>query len=90
MRDVHGRFGGVIRELLGPGATDDVVRLCTISIIAQCVFYRHNAAIVSRLYPELTAPTEVSRIADHIARFSLAALEGLRRQQRPSRRRSRA
>jgi AcrR family transcriptional regulator len=90
MRDVHARFAGAIRALLGPAATDDVVRLCTISVIAQCVFYRHNAAIVTRLYPELAAPTEVGRIADHVTRFSLAAIDGLRRPQQRPRRRSRA
>jgi AcrR family transcriptional regulator len=78
MRANHEQLASIIRELVGPAVSDDVIRLCTLSVISQCVFYRNSAAIVARLYPELVPATEVQRIADHVAEFSLAAIRGLR------------
>jgi TetR/AcrR family transcriptional regulator, regulator of cefoperazone and chloramphenicol sensitivity len=77
MRANHEQIAGCIRELV-PVASPDAVRFATLSVIAQCVFYRHSAAIVSRLYPDLDPAREVDRIADHVMRFSLAGIEGLR------------
>jgi len=76
MRANHEQFAAIIRDLLGPKATDDVVRLCTLSVVAQCVFYRNSAAIVSRLYPEIAPTRDVDRIAEHVTRFSLEAIRG--------------
>ena len=59
--------------------TPEAVRLCTLSVISQCVFYRNSAAVVSRLYPEIVPAREVQRLADHVTRFSLAAMQGLAR-----------
>src|SRR5262249_55254886 len=42
MRANHEQIAGVIREL-APGASTDAVRLATLSVIAQCVFYRNSA-----------------------------------------------
>ena len=79
MRANHDQLADIIRALLGPGATPELVRLCTLSVISQCVFYRNSAAVVSRLYPELVPSREVERLADHVTRFSLAAMHGLAR-----------
>jgi AcrR family transcriptional regulator len=78
MRANHEQLGAIIRQLLGPAATADAVRFCTISVIAQCVFYRNSAAVITRLYPDLVPGKERERIADHVTRFSLAAVQGLR------------
>lgn len=78
MRATHKQLGGILRELLGPAASDDAVRDCTLSVIAQCVFYRNSAPVITRLYPEMIPSKEVARIADHITNFSLAAVRGLR------------
>ena len=43
------------------------------------MFYRNSAPIIARLYPDLVPAKEVARIADHVTRFSLAAIRGLRR-----------
>ena len=76
MRANHEQIGGIIREL-APDAPADAVRRATLSVIAQCVFYRHSAAIVSRLYPDLDPAREIGRIADHITQFSLAGIRTL-------------
>ena len=77
MRANHEQIASIIRELV-PGAPIGAVRLATLSIVAQCVFYRHSAAIVSRLYPDLDAAGEIDRLADHVTRFSLAGIGTLR------------
>ena len=76
MRANHDQIAGIIREL-APGASTEAVRLATLSVVAQCVFYRNSAAIVSRLYPELDAAREIDRLADHVTRFSLAGITSL-------------
>lgn len=82
MRANHEQFGLVIRELLGAAASADAVRLCVLSVVAQCVFYRNSAPIIGRLYPDLLPARDIERLADHITRFSLAAMHGLRRGKR--------
>lgn len=77
MRANHEQLATILRELLGTEASDEDVRLCTLSVVAQCTFYRHSAPIVVRLYPELAPAREIERIADHVTRFSLAAVRGL-------------
>jgi len=79
MRANHEQLADIVRALLGPDATPEAVRLCTLSVISQCVFYRNSAAVVSRLYPEIVPAREVQRLADHVTRFSLAAMQGLAR-----------
>ena len=84
MRANHGQIAAIVRQLAptaGPGA----VRLATLSVVAQCVFYRHSAAIVSRLYPDLDPTREVERIADHVTRFSLAGIARLRERRKDPR-----
>jgi len=76
MRANHEQIAAIIREL-APAASQEAVRFATLSVIAQCVFYRNSAAIVSRLYPNLDPAREVDRIADHVTRFSLAGIESL-------------
>jgi TetR/AcrR family transcriptional regulator, regulator of cefoperazone and chloramphenicol sensitivity len=77
MRANHQQIASAIHELLGPAATSETVRLCTLSVISQCVFYRNSEAVVTRLYPEIVPSKEVERIADHVTQFSLAAIRGL-------------
>ncbi len=75
-RPVHEELASIVRELLGPEATEEAIRLCTLSIISQCVYYHHARAVIRRLYPEQKYGVEdIDRLAEHIARFSLAALK---------------
>jgi AcrR family transcriptional regulator len=84
MGETMKRLSAIVRELLGPGATDDEVRSCCFSIKGQCLFYHHCQPVISRLYPDLPIDrARVPALADHITRFSLA---GLRAQARPEKR----
>lgn len=84
MRANHDQIAAIVREL-APGASDDAIRLATLSVVAQCVFYRNSAAIVSRLYPDLDAAGEIERLADHVTRFSLAGITTLPQRRKDSR-----
>jgi AcrR family transcriptional regulator len=77
-RPMHQELASIIRELLGSGATDDVLRLCTLSIMSQCVYYHHARSVIKRLYPEQKYGIEdIDRLAEHITKFSLGALKAL-------------
>jgi len=74
-------LAGIIGTLLGRPADDPDVLLCASSIHAQILMFRPNpiADAVRRRFrlPALTP----DRVADHISRFSLAALAPFRRSQ---------
>ncbi|MBX3024191.1 CerR family C-terminal domain-containing protein [bacterium] len=78
MRANHRQLADIVRTLVGADAPLETVNLCVLSVVSQCVFYRNCAPIVARLYPELAPAQELQRIADHVTRFSLAAIAGLR------------
>ena len=66
----------IVAEILGGLPTDENVRLCSLSIVSQCVFYHHCREVVTRLFPEQRLDvTAVEPLADHITRFSLAAMK---------------
>ncbi len=87
MRANHEQLAAIVRSLMGPKAPPHTVRLCVLSIVGQCVFYRHSAPVIARLYPDLVPAEEVARIADHVTRFSFAAIRGLRGAESAKRRR---
>lgn len=75
IRPMSERITGIVRDLLGPGASDQTVRDCTMSVAGQCCFYRHGQEMIRRLHPELVhTPEEIERLAEHITQFSLAAI----------------
>ena len=73
------RLGGMVAELLGPGATEPVVRRCCMSIVGQCLFYKHARPMIERLAPQQgLGPADRAELARHITAFSLKAIGGLR------------
>jgi AcrR family transcriptional regulator len=75
MKPTYKVLTDIVRQLLGKAADDNIVRDVVFSVVGQCVFYRHGKAIIERLAPPMPAgPRDVERIADHITRFSLAAI----------------
>ncbi|RYG71081.1 DUF1956 domain-containing protein, partial [bacterium] len=69
-------FGSLIAELAGdPPPSARVTRLMVDSVMGQCLFYVYNKHKHARMFPhEPSASTRVDEIADHITRFSLAAI----------------
>jgi AcrR family transcriptional regulator len=86
-RPVHGELASITRDLLGSAASEEAVRLCTLSIMSQCVYYHHARAVLSRLYPEQKyGARDIDRLAEHITKFSLGALRQFAQQRECERR----
>jgi TetR/AcrR family transcriptional regulator, regulator of cefoperazone and chloramphenicol sensitivity len=65
----------VLRQLLGPEATERQIRLTASSIMGQCLYYLTSRPILERLNPDFKlGETEVNEISDHITNFTLGAL----------------
>ena len=75
------RLESCVRALLGPRAGAERVRLCALSIASQWTFYHHARPVIARLHPgRKFGPKDIDALAGHIADFSLAALQQLKRQ----------
>jgi len=78
MRPLFTRLVGIVGELAGEGADPERIRLCSQSVVGQCIFYRHAQECLRRLGPEaIVGRGRVEAVADHVARFSLAAIRDL-------------
>ena len=74
------RVHAIVLELLGPGASEDDVRACALSIQGQCLFYHHCHPVLTRLFPRVAfGPAQVPELAAHITRFSLAGIRAVAR-----------
>lgn len=81
VRPQHALFTGLVRGVVGPAVPTPVVQKCVFSVIGQVVFYARSRIVHELVVPEITYDEAgIASIAQHIAAFSLAALEGLRRQ----------
>lgn len=72
---------GICKELLGKGATKEQAEFCSRSVIGQMLFYYHARPVIERIYPGFDyTPAGIARVADHVARFSLAAMRHYRQE----------
>ena len=76
----------IIRELIGPAATEQEVMLCLMSIRAQCFgpLMRERRRKLDSTGPLLEGRDplmeDVDTLADHVTRFSLAGIQSIRGQ----------
>jgi AcrR family transcriptional regulator len=71
----------LLPALLGPDWSELDMHRCILSIIGQCLVYKHSRSVIHHICPDVIADAgEIERTAAHIARFSLAALKGLAEQ----------
>jgi AcrR family transcriptional regulator len=71
-------LSSIIREILGTGASEDDIRLCSASIVGQCLYFHNSRPVLNALYgPDNPEPADIERIAGHVARFSIAAMRAL-------------
>jgi TetR/AcrR family transcriptional regulator, regulator of cefoperazone and chloramphenicol sensitivity len=65
----------IVRQILGIQTDKMLVERCLLSILGQCLMFKHSRSIVDRLHPELIADeTAIQATAAHITKFSLCAL----------------
>lgn len=71
----------LIRQLLGPGATERQVRFCHASIIGQC-FHLMRMRRLRRCgragHPPVIEIDDIEAYADHVVKFSLAGIRAIR------------
>jgi TetR/AcrR family transcriptional regulator, regulator of cefoperazone and chloramphenicol sensitivity len=71
------RLRALVRELIGREIDEQELWRCTFSVAAQWLFYFHCGQVIKRLNPNQRFDAEeINRLADHIAKFSVAALKG--------------
>lgn len=71
----------IIQQILGAHTDKVAVQRCLLSILGQCLMFKHSRSIIDRLCPELIAnESAIQACAEHIAQFSLAALTRLAQQ----------
>lgn len=69
-------LGDIVRQILGNQADEIAVQRCLLSILGQCLLFKHSRSVVERLHPELIAnEIAIKETAAHIATFSLHALK---------------
>lgn len=76
LRPMSEQLSVIVGEILGLPPGDRRVRRCALSVVSQCVFYKHCRPVMERLFPddpELNAGT-IPELAEHIYQFSLAAM----------------
>jgi TetR/AcrR family transcriptional regulator, regulator of cefoperazone and chloramphenicol sensitivity len=65
----------IIQQVLGIKTDRITVQRCLLSILGQCLMFKHSRSIVDRLHPEMIANEQaIKDTAGHIAKFSLFAL----------------
>jgi len=79
IRPMASQLWQIVSEIMDLPMNDERVRLCSFSVVSQCVFYHHCRPVVTRLIPnELPQDAaSIEHLADHIIKFSLAAMKHL-------------
>src|SRR6516165_1548595 len=74
-----------LRELIGGCFSRRQLSYFGSSIMGQCLYFLQSRPIIERLHPDFKiGKAEIAEIAEHITRFSLAAMAELTRQARRS------
>jgi AcrR family transcriptional regulator len=74
------QLSAIIREVLGDGADEALLRRCCFSIVGQCLYYRFARVVAQELQPSLEFNEKtVAEVSQHIHLFTLQALLGIAR-----------
>jgi len=69
---------GIIRNIIGTKATDEVVLFCEMSIINQCrALMTTRPSDMEYMLGQPLSPDLILRLADHVTRFSLAGIKAV-------------
>lgn len=74
----------IVSAILDENEKDRSVLLGAMSVVAQCLYFRHSHPVITRLFPGKTfGPKHVDELTEHITRLSLyGLLEGKNRKKR--------
>lgn len=66
----------IVADIAGKNVQHPSVRLSSMSIIGQCLYFRHSHPVISRLYPgEVFGPKQIDVLTRHITAFSLNGMK---------------
>jgi AcrR family transcriptional regulator len=66
---------GIVSAILNKGKKERKVLLCSMSIVGQCLYFRHSHPVITRLFPgEVFGPKQIDELTEHITRVSLYGL----------------
>jgi hypothetical protein len=66
---------GIVADILGKSANERKIRLCSMSIVGQCLYFRHSHPVITRLFPgEIFGAGQIDELTGHITRLSLHGL----------------
>ncbi len=66
---------GIIAAILDKSPKDRRVLLCAMSIVGQCLYFRHSHPVITRIYPgEAFGVKHIDELTEHITLFSLRGL----------------
>jgi AcrR family transcriptional regulator len=83
IRPMAGLLFSIIGPLLGPGADQMTARRCGMSVVSQMLFYHNCRPVIRLLFPDMKfGADQIEALADHITRFSLAAIKGIAREEK--------
>lgn len=78
-RPTHNVLLGIVRDLMHTTNNTPQVEAVAMSIMGQCLFYKHSRPVIDLL--GITVPAtepEIESLAEHITQFSLEGMRGLR------------
>ena len=65
----------IVAEIMGKSSKERIVRLCSMSIVGQCLYFRHSHPVITRLYPgESFGSKQINELTEQISFFSLYGL----------------
>lgn len=70
------RLESIVRQL-SPKAPEPQVSMIAMSVLGQCLFYLYARGAVNYLAPTLVERSQARKLAEHITKFSMAAIRGL-------------
>jgi TetR/AcrR family transcriptional regulator, regulator of cefoperazone and chloramphenicol sensitivity len=75
IRPMYDRLTALIRRMAPKGTSAARIRLCTNSVIAQALVYKHARPVLQRMgaMPSL-APAGMAELIEHVAAFTLAGI----------------
>ena len=77
-RPTHNVLLGIIRDLMHAKTNTSQIEAIALSIMGQCLFYKHSRPIIELLgIPIPATQSEIESLGEHITEFSLAGIKAL-------------
>jgi TetR/AcrR family transcriptional regulator, regulator of cefoperazone and chloramphenicol sensitivity len=69
----------IFRDLLGGGASEDMIRDCLVSVSGQLLYYSFAWPVFSKLFPNYSLTQKHEAWADHVFTFSMGGIASMKK-----------